>query len=128
QFDALDKVAGERERKLDEQISGYLKPFIEQTQQSRASALATEIEDMKLLLTLPADRVELLKQRAAASAERAGESMGKRAAKTLRAMQEQQRASVIASGRSIFNAGDEGDDDADADETSVDIWKKAVAD
>lgn len=127
QFDALDKVAGERERKLDEQISGYLKPFIEQSRQSRAASLATEIEDMKQLLGLPEERVAQLQEKANASAERAAESMGKRAAKTLRSMQEQQRAQVIASGRSIFNAGDEGDDDADADDSSREIWDKAVA-
>jgi hypothetical protein len=128
QYEALDKVAGERDRKLDEQISGYLKPFIEQSRQSREAVLATEIEDMKQLLKLSDDRTRQLQEKAAASADRAADSMGKHAAKTLRAMQEQQRASVIASGRSIFNAGDEGDDDADADETSHDVWDKAVAD
>jgi len=127
QLDAIDKVAGERERKLDEQISTYLKPFIEQTRQARAASLATEIEDMKSILALPADRVKALEEKAQSSADRAGESMRKSATKTLRAMQEQQRASVIANGRSVFNAGEEGGDDAETDELGDGGWKKAVA-
>lgn len=127
QFEALDKVAGERDRKLDEQIAAYLKPFIEQTRQARAAALATEIEDMKSLLALPPERMKSLEEKAKASAERAGEFMSKRATKTLRAMQEQQRASVMSSGRSIFSMGDEGDDDTEVDDSSDGIWKKAVA-
>lgn len=127
QLDAIDKVAGERERKLDEQISNYLKPFVEQTRQARAASLATEIEDMKSILALPEDRVKALEAKAQSSADRAGESMHKRAAKTLRAMQEQQRATVIASGRSVINAGEEEGDDAESDELGDGGWKKAVA-
>lgn len=127
QLDALDRVAGERERKLNEQIGAYLKPFVEQTRQARAASLATEIEDMKSLLALPEGRVEALEERAKAAAARAGESMFRSATKTLRAMQEQQRASVIASGRSIFNAGEEGEDDAETDGPADGGWRKAVA-
>ncbi len=127
QFDAIDKVAGERDRKLDEQIAAYLKPFVDQARQAREAALATEIEDMKRLLALSDERAKLLGEKAAVSAERAGESMRHRATKTLKAMQDQQRASVIASGRSIFNAGDEGEDDAESADSSDGIWKNAVA-
>lgn len=127
QLDALDKVAGERERKLDEQIGAYLKPFVEQAREARAAFLASEIEEMKSLLALAEERVQALEERARASAEQAGESMRKRATKTLRAMQEHQRASVIAAGRSIFNAGEEGGEDAEPEETGDGGWKKAVA-
>jgi hypothetical protein len=126
QQEALEKVAGERDRKLNEQIAGYLKPFVEQAREAREAALATEIEDMKLLFTLPEDRVKALEEKAKLSAERAAESMGRRGTKTLRAMQEQQRTQIMARGAGSFNAGDEGEDDTADDESSEDIWKSAI--
>ncbi len=126
QYDDLHKIAVERERKFKEQIADYLKPMIEQTRQARAVVLAREIEDMRSILALSEDRVKQLEKMADASVERACELMCKRATKTLGTMQEQQRASIITSGRSIFNVNDEVVDEADTGESSQGIWVNGI--
>ncbi|MCE9519231.1 MAG: hypothetical protein K8R87_06745 [Verrucomicrobia bacterium] len=131
QFNALDQIASDRERKLNEQIATYLKPFIEKKRQARATILTTEIEDIKTLLTLPEDRVQQLEKIAGASADRAGEILRLNAIKKLMAMSEERRATIIMSARNIINNNDDDDeavddDDGENDETSRDIWVKGV--
>ncbi len=128
QYGDLDKIAVERERKFNERIADYIKPIIEQTRLARTAEIANEIEDMKLLLKLPDDRVKQLEKLAETSTEWACDLKRKRTTKALAAMKEQQLAQIIARGRDVFNNNNRVEvEEINADESSQSIWVKGVA-
>jgi hypothetical protein len=105
QFAAWDKLASEKSRKLEEEITRYLKPNAERMKDQFKAGMDTVTSDVATVLSLSADRLAKLKTAAAEAVTRSVEAWRDAQAKAIRAMGETERRQIFSREGGSYSTG-----------------------